>query len=66
MLQAMSDKALIYECQNGNIQALDVLAGRFRVPIADKSAVISALKRLRVVSVNAARRILFANAGRPE
>ncbi len=65
MLSSMSDKALIYEIKNGNIDALDLLAKRFGYPLADKPAVVSAMKRLRVPSSSAAKRIIAANAGVP-
>lgn len=61
-ITSMSDKALIYEIKAGNGEALSVLAGRFGFPVHDIRAVMMAIKRLSVPSVNAAKRIIAANA----
>lgn len=64
-IQSASDKALIYMVREGSLEALDVLVSRFAVRVSDPKAVMWALKRMRVVTVNAAKRIIFANADMP-
>lgn len=61
-IASMSDKALIYEIRHGNGEALSVLAKRFGFPVHDTGAVVSAIRRMRVTTVNAAKRIIAANA----
>ena len=65
MITTMSDKALIYEIQGGNTEALAVLARRFGYPVGDAKAVCSGIKRLKVPSVTAAKRIIAANVEVP-
>lgn len=63
-IQSKSDKDLLLMVRSdGDRGALDMLSKRHGYPIAGAASVVVALKRLKVPSINAMRRILASNAG---
>lgn len=62
MISTFSDKHLLQHAIAGDIAAVEMLAKRYGFKVEDPKAVQHGLKSLKVLSVNAAKRIIQANA----
>ena len=58
----MSDKALLEHARNGSADAAAMLIRRLGYQVDDIAAVMIGLRKLGVLSVNAAKRVIAANA----
>lgn len=61
-MSSMSDKAVLERAIKGDLEAVSLLAKRFCYEIDDPAAVQYGLRQLKVLSINAAKRIIQANS----
>lgn len=61
-MSSKSDKAVLEMAIKGDLAAVSLLAKRYGYTIEDPAAVQYGLRNLKILSVNAAKRIIQANA----